>query len=99
MTIEKFFAGESTMPYPFFMETNNLNLDDVINSVEIPFFVLHGVDDAQTSFKVAKEYYESVNAPLKTFYTFEKSSHSLPFEETEIFYQVMDEIVNLTEFN
>lgn len=98
MTIEKFYAGQFTMPASFFVETNNLNLDELKEKVEVPVYILHGVDDAQTSYQVSKEYFKTLQAPNKKFFTFEHSSHSPPFEEPEKFYAVMEEIIASVEW-
>jgi len=46
---------------------------------------LHGVHDFQTPYPVARALFEAIDAPEKTFYEFESSAHSPPFEEPERF--------------
>lgn len=47
----------------------------------IPVYFFHGIYDYTVSYPLAKEYLEKLQAPLKGFYTFEKSAHSPLFEE------------------
>lgn len=51
--------------------------------LEVPIYVLQGKFDYQVSYCLAKEYTAAVEAPVKGFYTFEKSAHSPCFEEPE----------------
>lgn len=60
---------------------------------QIPVYVLQGVYDYETSYKVAREYFDSLKAPLKKFYTFENSAHSPIFEEPEKFEMILKEIL------
>jgi pimeloyl-ACP methyl ester carboxylesterase len=55
--------------------------------------MIHGISDYQTSYQVAKEYFDSLQAPVKKFFTFENSAHSPVFEEPEKFNGIMKEIV------
>lgn len=54
-------------------------LPDLVKSVEVPVFLLHGRHDYQTTFKQAKLYFDSLQAPEKTFIEFENSAHMLPY--------------------
>ena len=66
-------------------------------SFNIPVFILHGKYDYQVSHDLAKEYYESIDAPRKGFYTFEHSAHSPFWEEPEAFAVALREIVKYSE--
>jgi pimeloyl-ACP methyl ester carboxylesterase len=61
---------------------------------KIPVYILQGVADYETSYEIAKEYFESLNAPYKKFYTFENSAHSPIFEEPEKFNMALREILS-----
>ena len=63
-------------------------------SQQIPVYILQGISDHQTSFSVAKEYFDSLKAPLKRFYTFENSAHSPIFEEPDKFRSILKEILS-----
>jgi hypothetical protein len=44
-------------------------------------YFFHGVHDYTVSYPLAKAYFERLEAPVKGFYTFERSAHSPMFEE------------------
>ena len=69
------------------------NLFKAVPSQQIPVYILQGISDHQTSYVVAKEYFDSLQAPLKKFYTFENSAHSPIFEEPEKFETILKEIL------
>lgn len=56
-------------------------LVDVVDSVAIPVYVLHGKHDYQTVYSLAKTYIDSLKAPKKVFITFENSAHLLPYNQ------------------
>jgi pimeloyl-ACP methyl ester carboxylesterase len=65
-----------------------------IPSQKIPVYILQGVSDYETSYAIAKEYFDSLNAPVKKFFTFENSAHSPNFEEPEKFELILREILS-----
>jgi len=50
---------------------------------EIPIYFFHGVYDQTVSYKLAKGYFDLIEAPRKAFFTFENSAHSPVFEEPQ----------------
>ena len=54
-----------------------------VAKLDIPIYFLHGLHDYTVSYTLAKDYLEKLQAPLKGFYTFERSAHSPIFEEPE----------------
>lgn len=74
------------------------NLFKTIPSQKIPVYILQGAYDYETTYSVAKEYYNNLTAPLKKFYTFENSAHSPIFEEPEKFEMIMKEIIAEQKF-
>ncbi|MCB2196451.1 MAG: alpha/beta hydrolase [Bacteroidetes bacterium] len=52
-----------------------------VNQVNIPVYFFHGIYDYTVSYTLAKKYLKELDAPLKGFYSFEKSAHSPLFEE------------------
>lgn len=69
------------------------NLFKDIPSQKIPVYIIHGTSDYQTSYTVAKEYFDSLQAPVKRFFAFENSAHSPIFEEPEKFEMILREIL------
>lgn len=67
----------------------NADLFEELPSQEIPVFIMAGKYDYQTTYNLAYEYYEALDAPLKAFYTFENSAHSPMFEEPELFASII----------
>ncbi len=65
------------------------DLTKEITSLQIPAYFFHGIFDYTTSYEMAKEYYESIQAPVKGFYTFERSAHSPIFEEPEKMLEIL----------
>jgi pimeloyl-ACP methyl ester carboxylesterase len=49
----------------------------------LPVYFLHGRHDYTVSYAEAKAYFQLLSAPLKGFYTLERSAHSPMFEEPE----------------
>lgn len=61
--------------------------------LDIPVYFFHGIYDYTVSYTLAKEYFDLLQAPVKRFYTFEKSAHSPIFEEPEKVKQILQEDV------
>jgi hypothetical protein len=59
------------------------NLAESLTELALPTYFLHGVYDYTCSYTLAKSYFEQLKAPLKGFYTFERSAHSPIFEEPQ----------------
>ncbi|MDR0442021.1 MAG: alpha/beta hydrolase [Treponema sp.] len=62
------------------------------NSFQVPVYIIHGKYDYQVSHTLAREYIEIIEAPDKSFFTFEKSAHSPNGEEPEKFVQIVRNI-------
>lgn len=52
-----------------------------VPELKLPVYFFEGIYDYTCSYTEAKSYFEKLKAPLKGFYTFEKSAHSPIFEE------------------
>ena len=59
------------------------DLSKQVPELKIPVYFFHGIYDYTVSYSLAKDYFEKLKAPLKGFYTFEKSAHSPIFEEPD----------------
>jgi pimeloyl-ACP methyl ester carboxylesterase len=70
------------------------NLFQAIPSQKIPVYIMQGTSDYETSFVIAKEYFDSLQAPVKSFYPFENSAHSPIFEEPKKFNVILQEILS-----
>jgi pimeloyl-ACP methyl ester carboxylesterase len=69
------------------------NLREKVTKLDIPVYFLEGIYDYTCNYKLAKDYFEKINAPLKGFYTFEESAHSPIFEEPEKVQKILREDV------
>ena len=69
------------------------DLTSMVLKLDIPVYFFHGIYDYTISYKLAKDYFEKLQAPMKGFYTFEKSAHSPLFEEPEKMRQILLEDV------
>ena len=61
-------------------------------SFQVPVYITHGKFDYQVSYTLAREYFEIIKAPEKSFFSFEKSAHSPNGEEPEKFVKVLQDI-------
>jgi pimeloyl-ACP methyl ester carboxylesterase len=69
------------------------DLSQTLPRVDLPVYFLHGIYDYTCSYAVAREYFEGLRAPVKGFYTFERSAHSPTFEEPERTLRILREDV------
>jgi pimeloyl-ACP methyl ester carboxylesterase len=65
------------------------DLSQKVIHLDVPVYFLHGAHDFTVSYPLAKSYYQCLRAPLKGFYTFERSAHSPLFEEPERMRSIM----------
>jgi len=70
----------------------NDNLCESSVHFNIPVYIVHGKYDYQVSYVLAHEYFDKIEAPAKTFFSFENSAHSPNLEEPEKFLQIMHHI-------
>jgi pimeloyl-ACP methyl ester carboxylesterase len=59
------------------------DLTKQIHKLDLPVYFFTGLYDYTANNALAREFFDQIKAPLKGFYTFEKSAHSPLFEETE----------------
>ncbi len=70
------------------------DLKKQIPKVEIPVYMIHGAFDKQVAYELTKEYYHTLDAPEKEFFTFENSAHYPHLEEKEKFLNTIHELIN-----
>jgi pimeloyl-ACP methyl ester carboxylesterase len=75
------WRGKFFSDYLLFDRILITDLTRTVTSVAVPVYFLHGIHDYTVSYPETKEYFESLTAPLKGFYTFRQSAHSPMFEE------------------
>lgn len=69
------------------------NLTAEVSQLDIPTYFFSGIYDYTVSYKLTAQYFQKLRAPIKGFYTFEKSAHSPLFEEPEKFLNIILENV------
>jgi pimeloyl-ACP methyl ester carboxylesterase len=65
------------------------DLSNKVPTLDLPVYFLHGIYDYTCSYTEAGAYFERLSAPVKGFYTFERSAHSPIFEEPEWVQKIM----------
>lgn len=92
-----FLSGNLFSMEHLWPEIINRNLSNEIESMQIPVYIFHGQYDYQTSYSVAKAFFDQLKAPRKEFFTFENSAHSPLMEEVDKFNAIVNKIANTTE--
>jgi pimeloyl-ACP methyl ester carboxylesterase len=64
-----------------------------VTELALPAYFFHGVYDHTVDYQLAKAYVEALKAPLKGFYTFDRSAHSPIMEEPQKAQRIMREDV------
>ncbi len=75
----KFGSGVSSL----WTEMTTVDLNNGPTELSIPVYFFHGIYDYTCSYSVARAYFENLKAPVKGFYTFDRSAHSPMFEEPD----------------
>lgn len=70
-----------------------VDLAERVTELSLPAYFFHGVYDYTVSYQLAKNYVEALKAPLKGFYTFDRSAHSPVMEEPQKAQRIMREDV------
>jgi len=70
-----------------------IDLSEQVTELDVPGYFFHGVYDYTCNHSLAKSYFEKLKAPVKRFYTFERSAHSPTFEEPAKLLRIMREDV------
>jgi pimeloyl-ACP methyl ester carboxylesterase len=68
-----------------------------VKELAIPAYFLHGQYDYTCAYPLAGAYFDTLQAPIKGFYTFENSAHSPLFEEPEKALKILlEDVLNKT---
>jgi pimeloyl-ACP methyl ester carboxylesterase len=59
------------------------DLSQQVTELDLPVYFFEGIYDYTCSYTLAKDYFEKLKAPLKGFYTFERSARSPMFEQPD----------------
>ncbi|QQJ81399.1 alpha/beta fold hydrolase [Staphylococcus pseudintermedius] len=75
-------------------EMAHTNLNDIAQEIKVPFYVLQGVHDMQTTYEDSKAFFEHVGSAAKRFYAFQDTAHAPFVDEPEKMIEIMHEIVD-----
>lgn len=75
-------------------EMAHTNLNDIAQEIKVPFYVLQGVHDMQTTYEDSKAFFEHVGSAEKRFYAFQDTAHAPFVDEPERMIEIMHEIVD-----
>jgi pimeloyl-ACP methyl ester carboxylesterase len=73
----KFSGGVSAL----WDEMLSADLTERVTELAIPAYFFHGVYDYTVNYQLTKDYVAALKAPVKGFYTFNRSAHSPVLEE------------------
>jgi pimeloyl-ACP methyl ester carboxylesterase len=85
----KFSSGVSAL----WGEMLATDLTGRVAELALPVYFFHGIFDYTVSYQLASSYFDGLAAPLKGFYTFDRSAHSPVLEEPERARRIMREDV------
>jgi pimeloyl-ACP methyl ester carboxylesterase len=74
---------------PLWANMLSTDVGKLVSELKLPVYFFEGIFDYTCSYTEAKSYFDKLNAPIKGFYTFEKSAHSPLFEEPEKMQQIL----------
>jgi pimeloyl-ACP methyl ester carboxylesterase len=69
------------------------DLAQQVTEFQIPVYFFSGIYDYTCNYNLSKAYFEIIKAPVKGFYTFDRSAHSPVFEEPHKVQQIFQEDV------
>jgi pimeloyl-ACP methyl ester carboxylesterase len=73
----------------FWNEMLAADLAERVPELALPAYFFHGIHDYTVSYPLAANYFERLKAPLKGFYSFDRSAHSPILEEPEKVRKIM----------
>ena len=74
-------------------ELADLDLVTEIPAVDVPVIFVHGRHDHQVPLTVARDYFDALDAPDKTFVVFDDAAHSPLFEDPDRFHRLLRDLV------
>jgi len=89
--IPKTIGGMEFSQNAILPEFNELNLFNKIGKVNVPVHFIQGKKDAVAPFQIAVDYFNYLQAPAKSFTSFEESAHLPHYEEPGKFARIIKE--------
>jgi len=91
---EKAMIDMAAVVYP---QLQNLDFRTTVPSLEIPVYLIEGAHELSARLGPAREWFDQLQAPAKSWITFENSGHIPQFEEFPRFRTVLADIVRATD--
>ncbi|MEH6946541.1 alpha/beta hydrolase [Bacillus sp. JJ634] len=85
LDIVRYLRGINVTQEALLNEGSKHNISEIVDQVDLRVYFIMGKFDYMTSVNAAKNYYDSMKAPMKEFIVFEESAHYPQFEEKEKF--------------
>ena len=74
-------------------ETLMTDFTEIYSKIDVPIYFISGEHDLTVNIHLSRDYYHSICAPLKGFYTFENVAHGPLFEQPERFRKILEKDV------
>lgn len=89
----KYLSRDMSVYLSFFQseEFRSFSLTDRFD-YKVPYYNINGNMDYQTNYKLAQEYFDSVNAPYKRMFIMENMTHGLLISKSEEFSEIVHQI-------
>ncbi|WP_281199955.1 alpha/beta fold hydrolase [Staphylococcus schleiferi] len=75
-------------------EMANVDLNDIAQEITVPFYVLQGVHDLQTTYEDSKAFFDRVASKDNHFYAFQDTAHAPFIDEPQKMLAIMHKIVD-----
>ncbi len=86
--------GSKVSMQELWLEAINANLFKSHPNLSVPVYVFQGKHDKHTVTEVAKDYYQTVDAPHKEYFSFDNSAHWPHLREYEKYRSILKRILN-----
>lgn len=89
----RYLRAEAFSLAHLYHELAGVDLFTEIPALEIPVVLVHGRHDHQVPMAVARDYFDALDAPDKTFVIFDQAAHSPLFEDPARFHRVLGDLL------
>lgn len=81
----------SIMEYLF----KSFDLNAISSDYKVPVFYIHGENDWQTPYSLARQYFEQIKAPLKQFYSIPCAGHATMLDQKDKFTEALFNVIDV----
>lgn len=76
----------------YLFKSYDLNIETL--DYQVPVFYIHGENDWQTPYSLARTYFDRINAPMKHFYSIANAGHATMLDQKELFNEALFDIID-----